>query len=186
MALGSLSANGKNWVPVLFKVLCETSGTELTSLWVGFGLSIEMANFGKVFVNQYSMESGVLWWTEALDLGLPPLGDTPVRGFPAVLKLLLIFDSLPLKGFHPWLICLTFCLIYFVLPPFKENGLSFQVPGVSSASIQKLFCPGNVIPNLLFLVINGAWIHQSSETVANKETILNQLPPPPYLSTESK
>ena len=39
----------------------------------------------------------------------------------------------------PYLFCLSFYLLYFVLPPFKDNGwLSGCL--MSSASIQKLFC----------------------------------------------
>ena len=55
--------------------------------------------------------------------------DLPVRGFPAVWKLLL-HDSLPRMRLHPYLFCLSFCLLCFVLPPFEENGLPFWVPGV--------------------------------------------------------
>ena len=31
---------------------------------------------------------------------------------------------------HPYLFCLLFCLLYFFLPPFKDNGLLFWVPDV--------------------------------------------------------
>ena len=31
---------------------------------------------------------------------------------------------------HPYLFCLSFYLLYFLLPPFKENGLLFWVPDV--------------------------------------------------------
>ena len=31
---------------------------------------------------------------------------------------------------HPSLFCLFFCLLYFFLPPFKDNGLLFWVPDV--------------------------------------------------------
>ena len=34
------------------------------------------------------------------------------------------------KGLHPYLFCLSFCLLYFILPPVKENGMPFWVPGV--------------------------------------------------------
>ena len=44
--------------------------------------------------------------------------DPPVKGFPGVWKRLLFHDSLPGTG-------LSFYLLYFVLPPFKENGLPF-------------------------------------------------------------
>ena len=40
---------------------------------------------------------------------------------------------------HPYLFCLSFHLLYFVLPHFKDNWLPFWVPDVH-ASIQKLFC----------------------------------------------
>ena len=55
--------------------------------------------------------------------------DPPVRGFPTVWKLLL-HDSLQRMGLCPYLFCLSFCLLYFVLPPLEENGLPFWVPGV--------------------------------------------------------
>ena len=31
---------------------------------------------------------------------------------------------------HPYLFCLFFCLLYFFLPPFEDNGLLFWVPDV--------------------------------------------------------
>ena len=31
---------------------------------------------------------------------------------------------------HPYLVCLSFYLLYFVLPPFEDNGLPFWVPDV--------------------------------------------------------
>ena len=31
---------------------------------------------------------------------------------------------------HPYLFCLSFYLLYFVLPPYKDNGLPFWVPDV--------------------------------------------------------
>ena len=64
--------------------------------------------------------------------------DPPVRGFPAVWKLLLLHDSLPRTGLIPNSL-VTPCLLYFALPPLEENGLPFWVL-VSSASVQKLFC----------------------------------------------
>ena len=36
----------------------------------------------------------------------------------------------PRMDLHPYLFCLSFSLLYFVLPPFKDNGLPFWVPGV--------------------------------------------------------
>ena len=55
--------------------------------------------------------------------------DPPVIGFPGVWKLLLFYDSLPRTGLHPYLFCLSFYLLYFVLPPFEDNGLPLWVPG---------------------------------------------------------
>ena len=31
---------------------------------------------------------------------------------------------------RPYLFCLSFCLLYFFLPPFEDNGLLFWVPDV--------------------------------------------------------
>ena len=39
-------------------------------------------------------------------------------------------DSLPGMDLHPYLFCLSFYLLYFVLPPFEDNGLPFWVPDV--------------------------------------------------------
>ena len=62
---------------------------------------------------------------------IPKLPTDPlVRGFPGVWKLLLLHDSLPRMGLCPSLFCLSFYLLYFVLPPFEDNGLRFWVPGV--------------------------------------------------------
>ena len=56
--------------------------------------------------------------------------DPPVRGFPGVWKLFPFHNSLPGTGLCPSLFCLSFYFLYFVLPPFKDNGLSLWVPGV--------------------------------------------------------
>ena len=56
--------------------------------------------------------------------------DPPVTGFPTVWKLLLLHDSLPRMGLCPSMFCLCIHLLYFILPPFKEIGLPFWVPGV--------------------------------------------------------
>ena len=55
--------------------------------------------------------------------------DPPVRGFPGVWKLF-FWDSLPGMGLCPQLLCLSFYLLYFFLPPFEDNGLLFWVPDV--------------------------------------------------------
>ena len=54
--------------------------------------------------------------------------DPPVRGLPGVWKLLLF--RLPSWDGSPSLFCFSFYLLYFVLPPFKDNGLLFWVPDV--------------------------------------------------------
>ena len=56
--------------------------------------------------------------------------DSAVRVFPGVWKLLSFKNSLPGTELHPYLFCLSFCLLYFFLPPFKDNGLLFWVPDV--------------------------------------------------------
>ena len=55
--------------------------------------------------------------------------DLLVRGFPGVWKLLL-HDSLPGTGLLPELFHLSFCLLYFLLPPLEENGLPLWMLGV--------------------------------------------------------
>ena len=55
--------------------------------------------------------------------------DSAVRVFPGVWKPL--FFRLPSRdGAHPYLFCLSFCLLYFFLPPFEDSGLLFWVPDV--------------------------------------------------------
>ena len=56
--------------------------------------------------------------------------DSPVRVFPGVWKLL-SFLRLPSRDGSPSLPLLSlFYLLYFFLPPFKDNGLLFWVPDV--------------------------------------------------------
>ena len=56
--------------------------------------------------------------------------DSAVRVFPGVWKLL-SFLRLPSRDKAPSLpLCLSFCLLYFFLPPFEDNGLLFWVPDV--------------------------------------------------------
>ena len=52
-----------------------------------------------------------------------------VRVFPGVWKLL-VKDFLPGMDLCSYLFCLSFYLLYFVLPPFEDNGLPFWVPDV--------------------------------------------------------
>ena len=54
--------------------------------------------------------------------------DPPVRGFPGVWNFSFRTPSLGLVSIPNS--CLSFYLLYFVLPPFKDNGLPFWVPGV--------------------------------------------------------
>ena len=65
--------------------------------------------------------------------------DSAARVFPGVWKLLFFHFSLPGMELHSYLFCLSFCLLYFFLSPFEDNGL-FSGCLMSSASIQKLFC----------------------------------------------
>ena len=62
--------------------------------------------------------------------------DPPVRGFPIVWKLL--HDS-------PGQVCIpncfvSFCLLYFALPPFEKSGLPFWVPGVLHQCSEVVLC----------------------------------------------
>ena len=69
--------------------------------------------------------------------------DPPVRGSPGVWKLLRLPPPPHLgMGHRPYLFCLSFYLLYFVLPPFKDSWRPSCLSGclVSSASLQKLFC----------------------------------------------
>ena len=61
---------------------------------------------------------------------LPRLATDPaVRVFPGVWKPL--FLRLPSRdGATSQLFCLFFCLLYFFLPPFEDNGLLFWVADV--------------------------------------------------------
>ena len=51
--------------------------------------------------------------------------DLLVRGFSGVWKLLLFLDLFPGMGLHPQLFCLSFYLLYFILPPFFLNFILF-------------------------------------------------------------
>ena len=78
--------------------------------------------------------------------------DTPVRRFPIVWKFLFLHDSLPRTGLPPCLFCLSFCFLYSILPPFKENGLPLCSPGV--------LCQGSevVLWKLLSIQMTFRWI----------------------------
>ena len=105
--------------------------------------------------------------------------DPPVRGFPGVWKLFPFHNSLPGTGLCPSLFCLSFYFLYFVLPPFKDNGLSLWVPGVlhqcsevvlwNFLSIQMIFrwiCRGESGLSVLFLhhfrTVLRSWVLFSS------------------------
>ena len=65
-----------------------------------------------------------------LPSALPRLAtDSALRVFPGVWKPHFL-DSLPGTELHPYLFCLSFCLLYFFLPPFEDIGLLFWVPDV--------------------------------------------------------
>ena len=54
--------------------------------------------------------------------------DLLVTVLPGVWKLLLRLPSW--TDLHPYLFCLSFYLLYFVLPPLEDKGLLFWVPDV--------------------------------------------------------
>ena len=56
--------------------------------------------------------------------------DSAVRVFPGVWKLLSFLKLPSQTDLHPYLFCLFFCLLYFLLPPLEDNGLLFWVPDV--------------------------------------------------------
>ena len=56
--------------------------------------------------------------------------DPPVRGFPGVLETSPLLRLPPQDRSPSLTLCLSFYLLYFVLPPFEENELPFWVPGV--------------------------------------------------------
>ena len=97
----------------------------------------------------------------------------PMRRFPGVWKLLFPSQFPPQDGSLS-LFCLSFCLLYFVLPPFKENGLLFcglnvlwqcsEVVLWKLHSIQTTFwwiCGGEIGLPILFLTILGPAPHSS-------------------------
>ena len=63
-------------------------------------------------------------------VGLRLVADSAMTVFPGVWKPLSFEDSLPGTELRPYLFCLFFCLLYFFLPPFEDNGLLFWVPDV--------------------------------------------------------
>ena len=63
--------------------------------------------------------------------GIPRLTTDPqVRVFPGVWKLLSFLRLPSWDGSLSIPLFLSFYLLYFVLPPFKDNGLPFWVPDV--------------------------------------------------------
>ena len=79
--------------------------------------------------------------------------DSPVRVFSGVWKRL-SFLRLPSRDGSPsHLFCLSFLSLYFVLPPFEDNGLLFWVPDV--------FCQHSevVLWNLLSVQMFFWWIY---------------------------
>ena len=113
------------WCSPLFPVQALLSVADL-SIWATSLLAVAVrrifCGFFFFFFSFFPPSYIALW-----DSQLPT--DPSVRGFLTVWKFLL-HDSLPRMDLRPSLFCLSFCLLYFVLPPFKENGLPFWVPGV--------------------------------------------------------
>ena len=56
--------------------------------------------------------------------------DLAVRVFPGVWKFLSFLNSLPGTELCPYIFCLSFCLLYYFLPHFEDNGLLFWAPDV--------------------------------------------------------
>ena len=66
--------------------------------------------------------------------------DSAVRVFPSVWKLLSFLDSFPGTELRPYLFCLFFCLLYFFLPLFEDNGLLSWVPDVLCWHSEVVLC----------------------------------------------
>ena len=56
--------------------------------------------------------------------------DLAVRVFLDVWKFLSFLNSLPGTELCPYIFCLSFCLLYYFLPHFEDNGLLFWAPDV--------------------------------------------------------
>ena len=78
MIIGSLSANGCGCVPVLLVCWhwvsqCQQTCLQLACHWVELGLSIEMEMSGRALADWYYLGPGGLWWSNVLNLAIPPL-----------------------------------------------------------------------------------------------------------------
>ena len=72
-------------------------------------------------------------WTEKLGAGYYPWGH---KESGTTERLHFQFPGMVL---HPYHFCLSFCPLYFFLPPFEDNGLLFWVPDVLCRQAE-LFC----------------------------------------------
>ena len=70
MTLGSFDFNAQGYVPALLDVCLAL---ELVGSWVELGFSVGMETFGCALVNSCSLDSGVFWCSQNLDLSLLPL-----------------------------------------------------------------------------------------------------------------
>ena len=111
------------------------------------------------------------WWVLFFfPPGYVALWDSKTPHRPASERVFWCLETSPLLRLPPWdgspslTLCLSFYLSYFVLPPFKDNGLPFWVPGVLHQcsevvlwyllSVQVLFrwiCGGEIGLPVLFL-----------------------------------
>ena len=67
MTLGSLDFNAQGCVPALLDVCFAL---ELVGSWVELGFSVGMESFGCALVNSCSLDSGIFWCSQVLDLSL--------------------------------------------------------------------------------------------------------------------
>ena len=70
MTLGSFDFNAQGYVPALLDVCLAL---ELVGSWVELGFSVGMETFACALVNSCSLDSGVFWCSQVLDLSLLPL-----------------------------------------------------------------------------------------------------------------
>ena len=73
VALGSLCIKSQGYVPVLLANLCGMSCSGTCWLLSGAWISVSMETFGWPVIAMCSLESGVLWCSQAWDLSLLPL-----------------------------------------------------------------------------------------------------------------
>ena len=93
--------------------------------------------------------------------GYVALWDSKTPYLPACERVSYSVEISPPSRLHPrdrspsLTLCLSFCLLYFVLPPFKENRLSFWVPGIICHCLEVVFCKLLSIQMIFWWICGG-------------------------------